>query len=240
MGMLTMPTLMPTPMTDTPALAGVDFLRLLSWISPAFPTGGYAYSHGLEWVVEQGVVRDVATLCDWARTLLAHGSLGNDLIILHTAWDVGDDTQKLKEIATFACAAASSRERYEESVYQGEAFLKAAGVWSVTPAAAETQNTRWPLPVVQGMVFRRGGVGKAQAVLSGGYAAVAALVSAAVRLIPLGQTDGLRALAEMEPALQRAASTACSRSLCDVGSACFLADLAAMQHETQTTRLFRT
>ena len=232
--------LTPIPMTDMPPPVGVDFLRLLSWVSPAFPTGGYAYSHGLEWVVEQGGVRDVATLCDWVETLLAHGSLGNDLIILHTAWDAGNDTQKLKEIAAFACAAAASRERYEESVYQGEAFLKAAEVWHVTPSADEIKQARWPLPVVQGMVFRRGGIGKAQAVLSGGYVAVAALVSAAVRLIPLGQTDGLRALAQLEPALQAAASTAHGLGLCDVGSACFLADLAAMHHETQTTRLFRT
>ena len=230
----------PTPMTDPSAAGGGDFLRLLSWISPAFPTGGYAYSHGLEWVVEHGGVCDVATLCDWIAALLVHGSLGNDLIILHTAWDEGNETEKLKEIATFACACASSRERYEESVYQGEAFLKAAGVWRVTPAAHEMKATRWPLPVAQGMVFRRGGVSKAQAVLSGGYAAVAALVSAAVRLVPLGQTDGLHALAQMEPALQAAASAACRQTLRDVGSACFLADLAAMQHETQTTRLFRT
>lgn len=229
-----------TLMTDVSPAIGGDFLRLLSWVSPAFPTGGYAYSHGLEWVVEYGSVHDVATLCCWVSTLFAHGSLGNDLIILHTAWDAGEDVATLKEIAAFACAAASSRERYEESVYQGEAFLKAAAVWPVTPAQSEMKNSRWPLPVVQGMVFRRGGISKAQAVLSGGYAAVAALVSAAVRLIPLGQTDGLLALASLEPALQAAAQAACGQNLRDVGSACFLADLAAMHHETQTTRLFRT
>lgn len=235
-----MGTITLTPMTEQKHATGTAFLRLLSWVSPAFPTGGYAYSHGLEWVVETGVVRDVATLCDWISTLLAHGSLGNDLIILHTAWEAGYDLEKLREIAAFACASASSRERYEETVYQGEAFLKAAGVWRITPSPQEIKGVRWPLPVVQGMVFRRGGVCKAQAVLSGGAAAVAALVSAAVRLVPLGQTDGLHALSYLEAGLEDAARTACERTLHDVGGACFLADLAAMHHETQTTRLFRT
>lgn len=229
-----------TRMTEPAGLAGQDFLRLLSWVSPAFPTGGYAYSHGLEWAVERGDVRDVETLCAWVGALLRHGSLGNDLIIVHAAWQAGEDDARLREIARFACASAASRERYEETVYQGEAFLRAAAVWHVVPPKAMLAGTRWPLPVVQGLVFRRGGVAVGQAVLSGGYAAVAALVSAAVRLVPLGQTDGLHALARLETILAQAAAQARHQTLDDVGGACFAADLAAMHHETQETRLFRT
>lgn len=220
--------------------AGQDFLRLLSWVSPAFPTGGYAYSHGLEWAVECGAVRDVETLCAWTAALLRHGSLGNDLIILHAAWVAGTDDGQLRDIARFACACASSRERYEETVQQGEAFLRAAAVWDVVPPRAVLAGTRWPLPVAQGLVFRRGGVPCGQAVLSGGYAAVAALVSAAVRLVPLGQTDGLRALSRLEAVVATVARDARAQTLEDVGGACFGSDLAAMHHETQETRLFRT
>ncbi|MBO1326495.1 urease accessory protein UreF [Acetobacter sp. TBRC 12305] len=221
-------------------MAGQDFLRLLSWVSPAFPTGGYAYSHGLEWAVERGDVCDVQTLCAWTYALLQHGSLGNDLVILHAAWVAGEDDDRLRDIAQFACATATSRERYEETTYQGEAFLRAAGVWNVTPPSTVLAGQRWPLPVAQGLVFRRGGVACRQAVLSGGYAAMAALVSAAVRLVPLGQTDGLHALARLEPALAAAARHAQDQTLEDVGGACFGSDLAAMYHETQETRLFRT
>lgn len=227
------------PMTEYEP-AGLDFLRLLSWVSPAFPTGGYAYSHGLEWAVEQGNVRDVETLCAWISTLLRHGSPGNDLIILHAAWVAGNDDEHLRDIAEFACACATSRERYEETVYQGEAFLRAAGVWGVVPPEAARAGVRWPLPVAQGLVFRRGGVSREQAVLSGGYAAVAALVSAAVRLVPLGQTDGLRALSRLEPVMAEMADRAQAQTLEDVGGACFGSDLAAIHHETQETRLFRT
>ncbi|MFT9294253.1 MAG: urease accessory UreF family protein [Acetobacter orientalis] len=229
------------PMANDGAGAqGLAFLQLLSWVSPAFPTGGYAYSHGLEWAVEQGYVHNVAALMAWVETLLLHGSLGNDLILLNAAWLAGDDNVRLAEIAEFACACASSRERYEETIYQGEAFLKAAHVWQAMPPKAEFEGTRWPLPVAQGMVFYKGGVAQRQALLAGGYAAIAALVSAAVRLVPLGQTDGLRALEGLELALIAAANKAQKQTLDDIGSACFASDLAAMHHETQETRLFRT
>ncbi|MFT8563940.1 MAG: urease accessory UreF family protein [Acetobacter orientalis] len=225
---------------DGAGTQGLAFLQLLSWVSPAFPTGGYAYSHGLEWAVEQGYVHNVAALMAWVETLLQHGSLGNDLILLNAAWLAGDDNVRLAEIAEFACACASSRERYEETIYQGEAFLKAAHVWQAMPPKAEFEGTRWPLPVAQGMVFYKGGVAQRQALLAGGYAAIAALVSAAVRLVPLGQTDGLRALEGLELALIAAANKAQKQTLDDIGSACFASDLAAMHHETQETRLFRT
>ena len=223
-----------------PAPPGQDFLRLLSWVSPAFPTGGYAYSHGLEWAVEQGDVRDVETLCAWISALLRHGSIGNDLIILHAAWMAGQDDGQLREITRFACACATSRERYEETVYQGEAFLRAAGGGGGVPPKAALAGVRWALPVAQGLVFRRGGVACGQAVLSGGYAAVAALVSAAARLVPLGRTDGLHALARLAPVLAEVARHTREQTRDDVGGACFGSDLAAMYHETQETRLFRT
>lgn len=221
-------------------MEGKDFLRLLSWVSPAFPTGGYAYSHGLEWAVENGDVDNVTSLCQWIEVLLHHGSLQNDLIILQAAWDAGYDPGQLYEVAELACACASSRERYEETVYQGEAFRKAAAVWNIVPKDIIPPDVRWPLPVAQGVVFRYGGVSRQQAVLAGGYAAIAALVSAAVRLVPLGQTDGLRALVSLEAALQKAAQKTHNLTLEDIGGTCFCADLAAMHHETQITRLFRT
>ncbi|WP_373320314.1 urease accessory protein UreF [Gluconacetobacter sacchari] len=229
-----------TPTIDPAREESEAFLRLLSWVSPAFPTGGYAYSHGLEWAVETGDVRDVGTLGTWIGALLDHGSLGNDLIILGAAWDAADDRDGLREIADFACACASSRERFEEAVYQGEAFMKAASVWGVVPGPEERVGVRWPLPVAQGLVFQRGGVTRAQAVLSGGYGGVAALVSAAVRLVPLGQTDGLHALARLEPVLLAAVERTALLTLEDLGGACFRSDLATMHHETQGTRLFRT
>ena len=66
------------------------------------------------------------------------------------------------------------------------------------------------------------------------------LISAGVRLIPLGQTDGQRLLAAFEPVVAATAARALATPLDQVGGAAFRADLASMQHETQYTRLFRS
>ncbi|WP_245539128.1 urease accessory protein UreF [Saccharibacter floricola] len=221
------------------AIGGHGFLPLLSWVSPAFPTGNYAYSHGLEWAVEQGHIHDVASLCRWLEALIEHGSLKNDLIFLNTAWECAYEDEALADLAAYALACASSRERYEESLWQGEAFLRAASVWQ-PDCTALRKAFACPLPVAQGLVFRRGKVERLAALQAGGYGAVAALVAAVVKLVPLGQTDGLRALQHMEAILPQAAQRAAHSTLDDVSSLCFAADLAAMQHETQRTRLFRT
>ena len=72
------------------------------------------------------------------------------------------------------------------------------------------------------------------------HAIAATLISAGVRLIPLGQTDGQRVLAALQPVIRAAGERALATPLDDVGSAAFRADLAGMRHEAQHTRLFRS
>ncbi|MFW7267906.1 urease accessory protein UreF [Gluconacetobacter sp. Hr-1-5] len=216
------------------------FARLLAWISPSFPTGGFAYSHGLEWVVESGEIHDVATLVGWITDLLRYGSLHTDLILLRAAWRAETAPERIR-VAQVGCALASSRERWEETVQQGEAFLKAAANWPhALPPGFDPRATRWPLPVAHGVAFRASGLDQETVAWANAHAAIASLVSAAVRLVPLGQTCGLRALAALEPTLRDVIDATRDLTLDDAGSLCFRADLAAMKHETQQTRLFRT
>lgn len=215
------------------------WLRMFSWISPAFPTGGYAYSHGLEWAINNGDITDVASLVTWIKTLLYYGSLRSDMIFLRQAWRA-NSSQEIRHVAEFACASAASRERYEETVNQGEAFLKAADIWSLLKKDDDMMDIRWPLPVAQGVIFRRNDVAEDMAAISGGHVAVSGLVSAALRLVPLGQTDSLRAVKKLEHHIIRSAQKTRGKTLEETGSGCFRSDLASMQHETQQTRLFRT
>ncbi|NHN88065.1 urease accessory protein UreF [Acetobacter conturbans] len=217
----------------------IRLTRLLSWLSPAFPTGGFAYSHGLEWAIECGDVTSVATLVDWIGDLLSHGSLHTDLILLRAAWRA-ETPDAMRSVAQEACALASSRERFEETVKQGEAFLRAVKVWDCLPASVTTLDIRWPLPVMYGVSLKAAGFDEDMAALGCAHVAVSALVSAAVRLIPLGQTDGLRTLAALEAQMADVVTITKSLSLEDAGGLCFRSDLAAMHHETQETRLFRT
>lgn len=216
------------------------FLRLLTWLSPAFPTGAYAYSQGLEWAVEAGWVRDGESLGAWLDVLLEDGSAWNDALLLraaHRAARAGDRVE-LGEIAALAHALSPARERREESRAQGDAFARAAAPWGVGWDADMPPPS---LPIVFGAFTAGRGVAEDAAVLGYLQALIANLVSAGVRLIPLGQSAGLAVLAGREAAILSTAERSCvADPLAALGGAAFLTDIAAMAHETQETRLFRS
>lgn len=246
------------PMTSPPLPAAVharaSLLRLLAWLSPAFPTGGFAYSHGLEWAVEAGDVCDQASLAAWVSDVLAYGSGRNDAILLRQAHRAAD-AAGLAQVAALARATASGRERLAEAVNQGNAFLLAAAAWSKPPDGAAsghagtTGSARLeppalppdlPYAVAVGAVARLHGVAEDDVAVGFLQAFAANLISAAVRLVPLGQTAGLQVLAGLEPLIVQVAEATRGAGLDDLGGACFRSDLAAMRHETQYTRLFRS
>ncbi len=222
-------------------ITGISLQRLLTWLSPAFPTGGFAYSHGLEWAIEAGDITGRAQLVDWLSDLIAHGSLWSDSILLRHACRT-DDPDAWRRLAAFACACAASRERQEETLAQGAAFRRAVATWHEMPEPEPRMGGEacWPLPVALGAACRTEGLGEDIACIAALHAAVSAMVSAAVRLVPLGQTDGLRVIASLEPVVLRTAERSRDAGLDQVGGMCLRADIAAMRHETQQTRLFRT
>jgi urease accessory protein len=217
--------------TDT---AGV--LRLLAWLSPAFPTGGFAYSHGLEWAVEAGDVRDEATLLGWLLDVLAHGSGYTDAILLRHARRSG--VADLPMLAAFGVAVAGSRERRLETLGQGEAFARAALVWGSPHLAALPGPL--PYPVAVGALAADQGIREETVVAAYLQAVVTNLISAGVRLVPLGQSAGLRVLATLETTILAVTEATQGATLDDVGNVCFRSEIAAMRHETQHTRLFRS
>lgn len=217
------------------ALAGAELLRLLAWLSPAFPTGAFAYSHGLEWAAEAGDVADEAGLLTWMTDVAAHGAGRSDTILLRHAHRVAASPAALAEVAELALATASGRERQSEMLDQGRAFMLAAAPWGV-PTAPE----RIPYPVAVGAVAGAHGVAEDAAAPAYLQAFAANLVSAAVRLVPLGQTAGLRVLAVLESSILEVAQETKFATLDDLGGCAFRSDLAAMRHEVQYTRLFRS
>ena len=216
-------------------------LRLLAWLSPAFPTGGFAWSHGIEWAVEAGDVTDTASLRVWLEDVLRHGSGHNDAILLRHAHRAARDLDRLAEIVELALAAQPARERRAESIGQGNAFVLAAAAWDAAPLPALAARVGdIPYAVAVGALAGAQGVAEEDAALGFLQAFAANLISAAVRLIPLGQSAGLAVLAGLAPTLLGVAAATRTATLDDLGGACFRADLAAMHHETQYTRLFRS
>jgi urease accessory protein len=214
------------------------------WLSPSFPVGGFAYSHGLEKAVELGWIKDRATLEAWLADLLDLGSLHNDLILLATAWHAsrdGDSTGVI-EISELAMALQPSSERRLEASQQGRSFLQhVAAAWPVQ--RSETLNTddrQVAYAVAVGYTAARHDIGLEATLTAFATSFVSALTSAAIRLSVIGQTDGQRILAALLPRIHEAANAAAASTLADLGGAAWRSDIAAMQHETQTTRLFRS
>ena len=225
------------PRSDTTAL-----LRLQSWLSPALPIGAFSYSHGLEWAVEEGLVRARDQLVAWLDGEIAHGSLFADAAFFARAWESDD----IREIASLAAAMRGSAELALEAETQGRAFLLILReAWPDTrlERVAETLEDGGIAPtppIVAGVAAKICGAPQSPATALYLQSNVANLISAAVRLVPLGQTDGQLATAALETAILVAADHAIACHLDDIGSAVLMVDVATMRHETQYTRLFRS
>ena len=223
-------------------------LRLQSWLSPAFPTGAYSYSHGLEWAVEAGYINDRKSLVDWLEADLSYGSGRNEAIFFSEAWRcaIDDDRAKLYEIAELAAAFRGTSEFALETSQQAAACLTTLRqVWpdSLLDWLSETlrQHRIQPaLAVVLGVRSATQTIPASIGLPAYVQSYTANLVTAGVRLVPLGQTDGQLAIAELEQAILAASMEAERATIDDLGSAAFIVDLASMEHETQYTRLFRS
>jgi urease accessory protein len=225
--------------------AATALRRLLTWLSPAFPVGGFSYSHGLEWSIEAGDIRDRAGLVSWLEALLRHGAGRSDAILLAASWRAALDGRlsELLAIAELAAALAPGRERHLETTAQGAAFLKAVRTAWAAPLlddlAGEVADGL-AYPVAVGAAVAVHGVPLEPTIHAYLTGFVASLVSAGVRLIPLGQSDALISLAALDEIVSDVARGALSLGLDDLGGFVIRADIAALRHETQHTRLFRS
>lgn len=216
--------------------------ELLIWLSPAFPVGAFAYSQGFETAVARGWVSDPASLRDWLSALARHGALRNDLIILSLVRRAPNETV-MAELTELAAALQPSKERAEESLTQGQAFMDAFEAAWARPAIDQPglpPERPIALPVAIGLAARAHDLSLFAALLAYGTAFHTNLISAAIRLGIIGQFDGQRVLANLLPELREVCRFAVTAEEDDLGSAAFAADLASIQHETQETRLFRS
>jgi urease accessory protein len=227
------------------ALATPALLKLMTFLSPAFPVGAFSYSHGVEWLIDRGDIRTADALASWIAELLERGSLWNDAVLFvsayrgaHRAVQLGANAELL-EVAELAEALAGSRERHVETMAQGRAFLDAvAAAWPCAILGILAKDGA-AYPVVVGATAAHD-VALDAALPAYLNAFVANLVSVGVRLVPLGQSAGLRILASLHPLIATTAHRAEASSLDDLGSAAVLSDIASMRHETQYSRVFRT
>lgn len=220
-----------------------DLYPLMTWLSPSFPVGAYSFSHGLENAVETGLIADSDGAKRWISDLLTLGDGHADLVFLAHAWAAGDDPQALAEVHELALAFQPSEEIRVESTAQGNSFLRTvADTWpcDIIKTLQHIAGETVVYPVALGAVARAHAVAQDATLEAYGHAFIANLVSAAVRLVPLGQTDGQRITASLQATVNSEALRAAATPLQYVSSSCLMADITSMQHEIQYTRLFRS
>lgn len=222
-----------TAMADTR-----DLIRLMTWLSPAFPVGAFSYSGGLEQVVADGDVRDAGTLRDWLGDLLAQGNLWNDAVLFVEAHRSVGDADRLAEVAALADALSGSAERHRETMLQGEAFLAAAAGWPHT--VLDQLGSMAAYPVAVGAVAAAHGIAVEAGLAAYLHAVTSNLVSVAIRCGVIGQRHGVTVLTELEARIVTLANVAAGSTLDDLGAATMRAEIASLRHETLPTRLFRS
>ncbi|MEM1360344.1 MAG: urease accessory UreF family protein [Pseudomonadota bacterium] len=214
-------------MTDN----ALDLLRLTQWLSPAFPLGSFAYSHGLESFISAGEIGDAATFETWLVAILERGAGWNDGLLLSLTHRQAENDGHL---AALAAALASSRERWEESLSQGSAFAR------TTNALLETDLPPLALPVAVGIQARQLRLETATVIALYLQSSASNLVSVATRAVPLGQTEAQAVLERMSPKIVKLAEHLATADAEAFAAATPRADWRAMVHETAEPRLFRS
>ncbi|MGI9402716.1 MAG: urease accessory protein UreF [Rhizobiaceae bacterium] len=224
-------TIMVIRMTDEKSL-----IQLMTWLSPAFPVGGFSYSSGLEHAVGEGLVSDRHELKNWLKAQLRSGSLWNDAVFVSLGRNCKDNDEKLLEVNELALAMAGSSGRHVEVTSQGNAFIEAAEL--NIPCFDGAGDIAYPIALgaAAGVVD----IEEIMMIAAFLNASVTNQAQAAIRLGILGQKDGVLLVAELQPEILECARNAEGAGVEDLGSNTMLAEISAMKQESMTTRLFRS
>jgi len=220
-------------MTDPAALQ-----KLMTWLSPAFPVGSFAWSAGLETAIADRRVTDSERLQNWIEGALTHGGIRTDAILLAHAHRAANDAAALSELADLSLALNGSKERWMESTITGDSYARAMKFWP--SHVLELLPQPCPYPIAVGALAAGHDIGLADTLLAWLTATVHGQISVAVRLVPLGQSDGLSVLSALEPHVAALAASAANATLADLGAIAYAADIAQMRHETLEPRIFRS
>ena len=198
----------------------------MAWLSPACPIGAFAYSQGLEAAVEDGLVTDISSLKVWLNASLSHGSIKNDSVFLAAAFN-SKSLSELQNLTDLYYAFCISSSRYQESKNMGRAFSKLV-----------TLKNEYAFPISLGKVSKDYGIKLDNLIPLFMHSALQNQISAAQRLISLGQSDAFKLLTSLFALIGEIAQEVRTGELDNLTSTSFIAEIEAMRHETLNTRIF--
>ena len=206
-----------------------DIMTLQTWFSPAFPTGAFSYSHGIEAAIQDKLITDPDSLKHWISLLLSDGSGRNDGLFLTAGYEGVSDANAL------CLALCGSKERLCETTELGQAFGR------VVKASYNLKlPDRTAYPIAVGMAAREVGLDLTLTLQSYLQAFASNLISVGVRTIPIGQQAGQDCLIGLYPVIEDITKEIKSATLDELGSATLMSDLMAMKHEKSAPRIYRT
>ena len=224
-------------LTVSPAL-----LRLMQIVSPALPVGAYAYSHGLEWAVNDGWVVDEAAVERWVGGLLRDVWQHVDvpvLVRLRDALEAGD-AARAQHWAAFLMASREGAELQAEDRGMGQALARLLTDLGMAEASAWISDPLCGMPLPWALASVRWGIAPETSAAGLLWTYVEHQVSAAVKLVPLGQTAGQRLLGRLGEQIPAAVTRGMAVADDEIGAAAPGLAIASALHETQYSRLFRS
>ncbi len=221
-----------------------SLLHLLQLASPALPVGAYSYSEGLEALVELGTVNSQETLAQWLTQELRWGAVRLEAAVMIQGYEAihTQDFDAVIRWNRWLTAARETEELRQQSLQMGRSLLKL--LLDLHPelirACELLQQEGCNFAIAYAIAAAHHQLDLQAALLAYLYSWIANLVSAGVKLIPLGQTAGQRLLLTMQPALKHAAENISTLQADDLCSCSWGLSLASMAHECQYSRLFRS
>lgn len=234
-------------MTIDQRMETTALLSLLHLVSPSLPTGGFAYSQGLEWAVESGWIKDAKDLENWLKNVL-NSSMANVDIALFSILYQAVAEKKLQTFSRCAAMVLACRETSElrmEEKNRGRAMasiLKDLGIQSLKSTGSENwhaivsscQLAGFALAAVEWKIPLKNA--------AAGYlwSWLESQVLSGIKIIPLGQTAGQKVLKQLAAHVEQAVNKGMRINEEDIGASLPALSIGSSCHETQYTRLFRS
>ena len=221
---------------------------LMQMAGGTFPSGGFSQSWGLETYVSKGTVTDDKSFIDFTESYLestitrCEGPIMREAYRLAQQWAAGSSPDALMELEELSCAAKVTKESRESSIRMGKAFMRIMADIMDDENLKALKKLCGPegisYPVIYGAVCGRLGLDLAEAMKAFVFSTVNALVQSAVKLVPLGNTQAQQVLLQLYPAMEASAKGSLLTPKEDISNFCPGMDIASIQHEFLTTRLY--
>ena len=206
-----------------------EYIQILhTWFSPSFPIGSYSFSHGLESMIENKLIKDKQEINDYIKSILYHGTCKNEIILIKFAY-------KGLELNDFALSLCSSKERKIETLAMGNNFRK---ILKDSWQYELPENTAYPVAIGIAANFFK--LPLKLTVISFLQSFISNLINICVKHIPIGQKIGQDCLINSFALIREVVKKNESCTLDDIGGICFNSDIHSIKHENLKTRIYKT